>query len=66
MGPRWELVMAVKPMLHTGGTSPEEIAFRLTRWTAEIEKGLKTRESLLDTYAECLQAVQARRVLKKK
>lgn len=56
--------MAVKPMLPAGGTSSEEIAFRLTRWIAEIEKGLKTRERLLDTYAECLQAVQARRVLK--
>jgi hypothetical protein len=58
--------MAVKPVLHSGGNSPEEVAFKLTRWTAEIEKGFKTRENLLDTYAECLQAVQARRVLKKK
>jgi hypothetical protein len=61
-----ELVMAVKPMLQTGGTSPEEVAFKLTRWIAELEKGLKTRGNLLDTYAECLQAVQARRVVKKK
>ena len=66
MGPRWELVMAVKPVLRTGENSAEEVAFRLTRWIAEIEKGLKTRENLLDTYAECLQAVQGRRVLKKK
>jgi hypothetical protein len=66
MEPRWELVMAVRPVSHTGENSPEGVAFRLTRWIAEIEKGLKTRENLLDTYAECLQAVQARRVWKKK
>jgi hypothetical protein len=61
------------PVVHIGENSPEEVAYRLLKHAANAEKvvfghpssgargrGMKpaTREWILDTYAECLEAVR--------
>lgn len=60
-----------KPVVHIGENSPEEVAFKLLRQVAAIEKTSmyggpggsepKNRKWLLDTYAECLEAVKGGR-----
>jgi hypothetical protein len=56
------------PVVHIGENSPEEVAFRLMRiiGTSEgkntsVPSGNADRKWLLDTYAECLQAVKGYR-----
>lgn len=41
-----------------GGESAEEVAYKLMIDVSSMEGGFKDRKSLLDTYAECLYAVQ--------
>lgn len=60
--------MADNPVVHFGENSPEQVAYRLLRNIAYIEKkrdGLEfkdvDRKWLLDTYAECLDATLNRR-----
>src|SRR5687768_3433472 len=61
------------PVVHIGENSPERIAYKLMDHIATVEKkimfhtreleGRQTvdRQWILDTYAECLQAVQGKR-----
>ncbi len=49
-----------KTVVHIGENSPEEIALKLMREVAAAENWQNVdRKKLLDTYAECLRAVQA-------
>lgn len=59
--------MADAPVVHMGENSPEHVAFKLMHIVADVEnrKLFSTqkdtpadRKWLLDTYAECLQAVR--------
>jgi hypothetical protein len=62
--------MADAPVVHIGENSPEHVAYRLLRDVASVEgfifhkgshSGDRTadRKWILDTYAECLLAIQA-------
>jgi hypothetical protein len=68
-----EIVMTANaPVVHIGENSPENVALRLVEIIASIEnKQLRghlahpaDRQWLLDTYSECLQAVQERRSIR--
>lgn len=53
--------MADAPVVHIGENSPEMIAYRLLEHIANAEKKYLNnadRKWLLDTYAECLEAVR--------
>jgi hypothetical protein len=65
--------MAVVPVVHIGENSPEEVAHKLMREIARVEqRSFKTRippnwkaanrKWILDTYAECLEAVKGNRL----
>jgi hypothetical protein len=65
-----------KPVVRIGKNSPEEVAFKLLREVAAVEgytvsavaassKNAPSRQYILDTYSECLQAVQGERPRKK-
>jgi hypothetical protein len=59
--------VADKPVIHFGEYSPERVAHLLMSQVFSIEKDKHrelTREKLLDTYAECLEAVLGRRTRK--
>lgn len=51
------------PVVHIGENSPENIAYKLLELIAQTEKTppvtARDRKWILDTYAECLQAVRA-------
>lgn len=64
--------MADKPVIHIGENSPEEVAYKLLNNIADVEgkslvlnptgkRDTADREWILDTYAECIDAVLARR-----
>ena len=64
--------MTDKPIVHIGENSPEEVALKLLRVIAEVERkslhanpsnGYQTvdRNWLLSTYSECLSAVRGYR-----
>jgi hypothetical protein len=60
--------MADRPVVHLGENSPEEVAFKLMRLigTAEnkntsVNAATADRKWVLDTYAECLEAVRGHR-----
>ncbi|MFG1479775.1 hypothetical protein V5F53_14095 [Xanthobacter sp. V4C-4] len=68
--------MADTPVVHIGENSPKQVAFKLLGLVAQLD-GKKiigvhgageppTREWLLDTYAECIEAVRGHRSVKKK
>ena len=60
--------MADKPVVHIGENSPEWVAYKLMHdilMTEEKTPANATRKDILDTYAECLQAVRGRRVVNK-
>ena len=51
--------MADDAVVHTGGNTPEQVAYKLLHDIAAIEgKALPDRRWLLDTYAECLLTVR--------
>jgi hypothetical protein len=50
--------MADKPDVHIGENTPEYVAYRLMEKVLLVEGGRSTRESILNTYAECLIAVK--------
>lgn len=58
--------MADAPVVHIGENSPEEVALKLLRMIADVEKKrlfhsnepMADRKYILDTYAECLKAVR--------
>ena len=64
----WEIKMADSSVVHIGLNSPEEVAYKLLVTIANNEKktlrgntdgpATAERKWLLDTYAECLMAVQ--------
>ena len=68
----WEIGMAGEPVVHIGENSPEEVAFKLMQMIANVEnkllyyvdnpsgsnKSVANRKWILDTYAECKQAVR--------
>ncbi len=55
--------MADTPVVHIGENSPEQVAYRLMIDVANVEGYLNKmdRKKILDTYAECLDAVRGRR-----
>jgi len=66
--------MADAPVVHIGENSPEEVAFKLMKTIADVEGKLLyfskdhrdrgvDRAYVLNTYAECLEAVLGRRDL---
>ncbi len=66
--------MADNTVVHIGENSPEQVAFRLLEKIADVEdrplylsreKKSADRKWILDTYAECLLAVLARRSISK-
>ena len=57
--------MADNVQVPTGEGSPEYVAYKLLFEVAKAENGLKTREAILDCYAECLLATRGRREVKK-
>lgn len=61
--------MADAPVVHIGQNSPEKIAYDLMLAVLQAEKVAhenRTRKQLLDTYAECLDAVRGSRNWEKK
>jgi len=64
-----ERTMADAPVVHIGENSPEQVAYKLLRDIAQLEKrslfhgetGSADRQWLLDTYAECLEATMGNR-----
>ena len=61
--------MADQPVVHIGENSPEQVALKLLETIASVEqknlfynrdspKEIASRDWILDTYAECLQAVK--------
>jgi hypothetical protein len=60
--------MADKPVVHIGENSPEWVAYKLMHDILITERKTPAntiRKDILDTYAECLQAVRGRRVANK-
>jgi hypothetical protein len=54
--------MSDKPVVHIGENSPEQVAYRLMRDVLVNENNANvTRKLLLDTFAECLEAVKGYR-----
>lgn len=64
--------MADAPVVHIGENSPEEVAFKLMQAVGVAEnKTISTtyvadtnRKYILDTYAECLEAVKGNRLFR--
>lgn len=57
--------MADRTVLHIGENSPEHVAYVLMGEVLSAEKvsyEARTRSLLLDTYAECIQAVKGNRL----
>jgi hypothetical protein len=54
--------MADAPVVHIGENSPEQVAYKLYRdIRLEEKKSNADRKYVLDTYAECLEAVRGHR-----
>lgn len=61
--------MSNQTAVHIGENSPEQVAYKLLKDVARVEKKLNSsfaidraeRAWILDTYAECLQAVTGNR-----
>jgi hypothetical protein len=61
-GGRKEETMAEAPAIYIGENSPEYVAYRLFEIVRSVERADETtitRQWILDTYSECLQAVRA-------
>ena len=55
------------PVVHIGENSPERVAYVLQRDVLNVEKYKpRTREYILDSYAECIHAVRGLRNVPKK
>lgn len=53
--------MADKAPVQVGEGSPQHVAWKLMLEISAIEGGFRDRETLLDTYAECLHATNGYR-----
>lgn len=56
--------MTDMPVIHFGENSPEKVAYDLMLRVFAAESHPKDRKALLDTYAECLEAVRGNRKFK--
>ena len=58
------LSMSDKPVVHIGENSPEHVAYELMTGILRVEGKINSadRKLILDTYAECLDAVRGARL----
>lgn len=68
--------MADAPVVHIGENSPQQVAYKLLETIAKLEKkelvsrpnadwSMADRKWLLDTYVECIEAVEGRRAIQR-